>query len=49
MATKHMKKMLTILGYKGNENQNHTKTDEVETLYLLELLPSRTPPTTNVG
>jgi hypothetical protein len=25
MAKKHMKKMLTIPGHKGNANQNHTK------------------------
>jgi hypothetical protein len=25
MAKKHMEKMLTILGHKGNANQNHTK------------------------
>jgi hypothetical protein len=25
MATKHMKKMLTISSHKGNANQNHTK------------------------
>jgi hypothetical protein len=25
MAKKHMKKILTIHGHKGNENQNHTK------------------------
>jgi hypothetical protein len=25
MAKKHMKKMLTISGHKGNANQNHTK------------------------
>jgi hypothetical protein len=25
MAKKNMKKMLTISGYKGNANQNHTK------------------------
>jgi hypothetical protein len=25
MAKKHMKKIFTITGHKGNENQNHTK------------------------
>jgi hypothetical protein len=25
MAKKHMKKMFTILGHKGNANQNHIK------------------------
>jgi hypothetical protein len=25
MAKKHMKKMLTITGHKGNASQNHTK------------------------
>jgi hypothetical protein len=35
--------MLTILGHKGSANQKDS------TSHLLELLPSRTPPTKNVG
>jgi hypothetical protein len=38
--------MLTIPGHKGNANQNHTK---IPPSLLLEMLPLRTPPTTNVG
>jgi hypothetical protein len=40
-----MEKMLTIPGHKGNAYQNHTDS----TSHLLELLPSRTLPQTNVG
>jgi hypothetical protein len=45
MAKKTHEKMLTIPGYKGNQNQNHTK---ISTSLLLEQLSSRTA-TTNVG
>jgi hypothetical protein len=37
--------MLTISGYKGNANQNHTDS----TLSLFEWLSSKTPSTTNAG
>jgi hypothetical protein len=53
MAKKHMKKMLTISGPKGNTNQNHTKIlphpSKTPTTVLVRMWGKRNPHTLLVG